>query len=183
MAPHKSTRVAWSIAVAALALWATSAPVAWGQMMATAERFFQTSTSESTSTTTITQTLGDDATTTVTQSDSQAAPCPTPSSASQEPAPPAAASSSASEGTFHLCGSDAETARQIEQLIGGRSFSATLSAHGDGCADLTIRVTASSPTSGTATSSLSVSLGAGRNLSIQIVSANGATHVNISQAR
>jgi hypothetical protein len=177
MAPINSTRVAWSIAVASLALWATSAPVTWAQMGAAAGRFFQVSSSETTS---MTNTPDDDATTTATESD--AAPCLGPAPASREPAPASPSQANgAQQGSFRLCGADAQTARAIEQLIAGRPFSATLSTHGDGCADLTIRVTESSPTSGIASSNLSVSLGAGQNLSIQIVSENGLTHVNIGQ--
>ena len=44
-----------------------------------------------------------------------------------------------------------------------------MTSRGDGCADLTIRATGQTA-SGSATSNLNVSLGSGRNLSIQIVS-------------
>ena len=50
---------------------------------------------------------------------------------------------------------------------------------GDGCADLTIHPT-SQLANGSSSSNLSVSLGAGRNLSIQIVSTQGATHATIT---
>lgn len=187
MAPLNSTRVAWSIAIASLALWATSAPMTWGQMVATADHLFQASsdddpTPQAVSDETITTT-----TTVTNTSTTDAAACPTPaapSPAGQAPAPPAN-SSGPQEATFHLCGADAATAHAIEQLIAGRPFSATLSAHGDGCADLTIRVTSSTPNSGMSTSNLSVSLGGGQRLSIQIVTdgSNGTTHVNLTQGR
>jgi hypothetical protein len=180
MAPHNSTRVAWSIAVASLALWATSAPVTWGQAATIAERFLQESTDETTSATNTFLTLTDDGRTAVTAADPNTTPCTSVTPASQEPAPAAPQpSSGAQQGSFRVCGADAQTAHAIEQLIAGRPFSATLSAHGDGCADLSIRVTSSNPTSGTASSNLRVSLGTGQNLSIQIVSDKGTTHVNI----
>jgi hypothetical protein len=172
MAPLKSTRIAWSVAVAALALWATSAPQTWGQVVATADRFIQTAADDTTTiTTTVTSTTSD------TQSPA-ATDCPTPDTAAQAPAPSAPASGQSA--TFHLCGADAGTAHAIEQLIAGRPFSANLSAQGDGCADLLVRVTSSSLNSGTATSNMSVALGGGKNLSIQIVTDNGTTHVNIT---
>jgi hypothetical protein len=67
-------------------------------------------------------------------------------------------------------------------LIGGRGFNATLSANGDGCADLAIHATSPAAENSRASSSLSVSLGSGANLSIQIVSEAGATHVSIGTA-
>jgi hypothetical protein len=171
----KSPRVAWSIAVAALALWATSVPVSWGQ--AAVGHFF------------------DDAP--VDQPTDQTAPClpipaaiqtltpilltpaPNPAPAvAQAPAP----NTSAQTGSFRLCGGDQQnTAHAIEQLIAGHGFSANLSSTGDGCADLSIRV---SPqvSGGTASSQMNVSLGSGANLSIQIVSQSGATRVTIGQS-
>jgi len=103
-------------------------------------------------------------------------------SATAAPPPPAPPSAAATEGTFHLCsGSDlSSTARAIEQLVDGRGFSARLMARGDGCADLTIQVT-SPASSGSASSRLSVSVGNGQTLTIQIVSDRGATRVDIGQ--
>jgi hypothetical protein len=95
-------------------------------------------------------------------------------------APPVAAGQ---EGNFHMCGPDAQAAQVIEQLIAGRGFSARLTSHGDGCADLAIKVTSPDSTSGRASSNLSVSLGAGRGLSIQIVSEGGVTHASIGPSR
>jgi len=93
-----------------------------------------------------------------------------------------AASSNTSQGTFHLCGADTSAAQAIEQLIAGRSFSASLNTTADGCADLSIQAT--SPVgNGSATSQLSVSLGSGQNLQIQITSQNGATTVSIGTGR
>ena len=177
MTPQSSTRIAWSIAVAALALWLTSAPSAFGQISVNAERFLQAAPSDQTS---VTQS---DAETTisVTDSDSSAAACPTATPA-QASNPPAAAASGTQQATFHLCGASPDTAHAIEQLIAGRSFSSSLSSHGDGCADLTIRVTSDTATNGTVSSNLSVSLGGGTNLSIQIESAGGSTHVSIRQS-
>jgi hypothetical protein len=160
MAPLNSTRLAWSIAIASLALWATSVPLTWGQAAAGA--------------------------------DSDAAadqpPCitlPTPvapitPALAAIPTPLSASEPSTGGGTFHLCGADDSTARAIEQLVGGRSFSTSLSSRGDGCADLTVRP-ADAVISGNsrAASNVSVSLGSGQNLSIQIVSEGGATHVSI----
>jgi len=173
--------VAWSIAVAALALWATSVPVSWGQVGASAGRLF------------------DDATPTDQNVDTDVPCLPVPA-AIQTAIPqvaipqvvippiavstpdPNAASSGAQSGTFRLCGGDEQTtAHAIEQLIAGHGFSASLSAKGDGCADLTIRVSPQA-TSGSASSQLNVSLGSGKNLSIQIVSQAGATSVSIGQS-
>jgi hypothetical protein len=89
---------------------------------------------------------------------------------------------SADSGTFHLCGADQQAERDIEQLIAGRSFSSTLSARGDGCAELTIK--ASSPAgAGSATSNMSVSLGSGKTLTIKIASQGGATRVSIGSGQ
>jgi hypothetical protein len=172
MAPPTSTRLAWSIAVASLALWATSAPQTWGQVVASADRFVQAANDDTTSSTT------SDVTSPIDSQSAATADCPTPGAAAQAPVPSTLAGGQSA--TFHLCGADAGAAHAIEQLIAGRSFNANLSAHGDGCADLTIGVTSSTPNSGTATSNLSVSLGSGHNLSIQIVTDNGTTHVNIT---
>jgi hypothetical protein len=178
MTPLKNSRLAWSVAIASLALWATSVPLTWGQISADATRMLDTTPA----------TTMDDAQPT----DDASTPCPpaptTPAAnaippvvAIQIPTPPSAAPASSgntSQASFHLCGPDASTAQAIEQLIAGRSFSANLTTTADGCADLTVRAT--SPVgSGSATSRLSVSLGSGQNLQIQIVSQNGATHVSI----
>jgi hypothetical protein len=171
MAPLKNSRLAWSVAIASLALWATSVPLTWGQITADASRMFETPPA----------TTMDDAQPT----DDAATPCPPaptsipPVVASQIPTPlPAAPAGSTSQAAFHLCGPDASAAQAIEQLIAGRSFSANLTTTADGCADLTVRATAPVG-NGSATSRLSVSLGSGQNLQIQIVSQNGATHVSI----
>jgi hypothetical protein len=178
MSPFKSTRLAWSVAVAALALWATSAPISWGQAASGAARLFDLPTDDTTTTTT-TLVVDDEAV-------AQATACiPVPPAIAQVvqtpvvPVVPAApAVTSADSGTFHLCGPDTQAAQDIERLIAGRGFSATLSARGDGCADLTIRAT-SGVNSGSSTSNLSVSLGSGHNLSIKITSQGGATSVSI----
>jgi len=114
--------------------------------------------------------------------DGQSPQCPSlPASIAQliPPSPTIAPVAAGADGTFHLCGADAQTARSIEQLVGGRGFSTTLSAHGDGCADLIIRVS-SIPSNGSSSSNLSVSLGSGRSLVLQIASDQGATHVTIA---
>jgi hypothetical protein len=179
MAPLKNTRLAWSVAFASLALWATSVPLTWGQIAADATRMLDV-----TPTTTI-----DDPQ----QTDDASTPCPPPPTAAavppvitsllptpppQAPVPPAASNGTPNQGSFHLCGPDASAAQAIEKLIAGRSFSASLNTTADGCADLTVRAT--SPVgSGSATSQLSVSLGSGQNLQIKITSQNGETHVSI----
>jgi hypothetical protein len=107
-------------------------------------------------------------------------------SALTQPAPPVIVAppiAPGQEGNFHLCGTDAQAAQAIEQLIAGRGFSARLTSRGEGCADLNIKVTSPDGTSGRASSNLSVSLGAGRGLSIQIVSEGGVTHASIGPSR
>jgi hypothetical protein len=182
----KSTRLAWSIAIASLALWAASAPLGWSQVLPIAGGFLQQAPDPSNSTASIDNVVND---TTTTDSDTPgnvpAIPCPAmPDAKTQPPAPaPAAASASgATEGTYQLCGPDDQAARSIEQLIAGRSFSASLSTSGNGCASLTIKTTSAAPASGRASSTVKVSLGSGQPLSIQIVSEGGATHVTIGQA-
>ena len=180
MAPLTSTRLAWSVAIAALALWATSVPSTWGQAATGATRWFDDTTPQQT-------TESEDGAeqpspacppTTVTLPAPLSALTP-PTFVTPPPPPPQASAGDAQEGVFHLCGGDlSPTARAIEQLIGGRGFSTSLSARGDGCADLTVRVGAPS-TGGSATSRLQVSLGDGRNLALQIVSERGATRVDI----
>jgi hypothetical protein len=183
MGTLKSTKLAWSIAIASLALWATGAPFSSGQVLPIASRLLQQTTDDSTSTssidTVVNQTTKSSDDTTL----AEGAPCPAvPGAMTQPPAPaPAAPASGAQEGTFHLCGPDNQAARAIEALIAGRSFNASLTSHGDGCADLTIRATSTAASGGSASSTVSVSLGSGQRLSIQIVSEGGATHVNIGQ--
>src|SRR5262245_1838559 len=62
MHPLNSNRVAWSVAFAALALWATSAETTFGQAVAGATRFFDQTQSEviTTTTTTIDAQVGDE---------------------------------------------------------------------------------------------------------------------------
>jgi hypothetical protein len=180
MHPLKSNRVAWAVAVASLALWATSVPVTWGAVAAGTARLFDQPADDSANTTIIDIDVGD--VTTVTADGGALNPqCPTlPPAITQliPPTPTSAPAVTGQEGTFHICGADPQSARAIEQLIAGRGFSATLSGRGDGCADLTIRVT-SGMVNGSTSSNLSVSLGSGRNLAIQIVSEQGATHARI----
>ena len=90
------------------------------------------------------------------------------------------------QATFHLCGqADAQTARAIEQLIGGRPFSARLVSRADGCADLTISVSAdaTAASSSQQTTNLVVSTSAGgvsRTIAVHIVSENAQTRVTLA---
>ena len=98
----------------------------------------------------------------------------------QPPAP--AAASSDLQASFRLCGaSDAPTARAVEQLIAGRSFSASLNGRSaDSCADLAIHVSPQAAGTGSQTVSLSVSAGSpARPITVQITSDNGVTHASI----
>jgi hypothetical protein len=172
MALVNNSRLAWGIALASLALWATTAPMAWGQVLAGAHTLSDTLTPAT------------DETGSADATSAQSVPCvaPLPTQVAVGPAfvptlAPAPAASS-DTGTFRLCGPDQPAAQAIEQLIAGRSFSASLSARGDGCADLTIHVTSQS-VGGTASSRLVVSLGSGQNLDLDITSGSGMTHVNI----
>ena len=72
MSPLKSNRLAWSVAVASLALWASSAPVTWGQVATGATSLFaQTADDDSnTTTTTLDLQVGD---TTITTNDGSCA--------------------------------------------------------------------------------------------------------------
>jgi hypothetical protein len=85
-----------------------------------------------------------------------------------------------------VCGTpDPQIARAIEQAVAGRAFSATLIGRPDGCGDLSIQVTspaALSPGS-RVQSTLSLSLQAGRGVSIEIVSEDGATNVSLGPGR
>jgi hypothetical protein len=183
MSPLKSNRLAWSVAVASLALWASSAQITWGQVAAGATTLFAQTADDgsNTTTTTVDMQVGD---TTIATNDGvvQSAPCPTQPPAIAQLTPPTLVTPAApvgQPGTFHICGADSKIESDIAQLIGGRGFSATLSSTGDGCADLTIRAT-SGATNGSSSSNVSVSLGGGRNLSIRIVSEQGATRANIT---
>jgi hypothetical protein len=176
----KSNRVAWSVAAACCALWATTAPVSWGAVSSGTARLFG-QTTDDTSTNTIDIQAGEKPTVT-TDADAQSPQCPTIPPAIAELIPPApppvAAAVPSQEGSFRICGADPQAARAIEQLIAGRGFSATLYSRGDGCADLNVRVTSGS-INGSSTSNLSVSLGSGRTLVLQVASAQGATHASI----
>jgi len=161
MALLNNSRLAWGVAIAALALWATGAPQTFGSVLGFADDQ---------------QTPTGDATQTI--------PClpVAPLSVTAVPAPQAAVpSDAASSGAFHLCGPDPQAAAEIEQLIAGRGFSASLSARGDGCADLTIHANPQSVGGGSASSHLVVSLGSGQSLNLQITSQGGATHVSIGE--
>jgi hypothetical protein len=99
--------------------------------------------------------------------------------------PASAATSSDLQASFRLCGtSDAPTARAVEQLIAGRSFSASLNSRSaDSCADLTIHVSPQAAGTGSQTIRLSVSAGSpARPITVQITSDNGATHASIGGA-
>jgi len=183
MSPLKSNRLAWSVAVASLALWASSAQVTWGQVAAGASILLAQAADDNSNTTITTGDMqaGD---TTVATNDGgiQSAPCAAlPPAIAQliPPTPVIPAAPAGGPGTFHICGADPNIESDIAQLIGGRGFSATLTSSGDGCADLTIRPT-SGVSGGSSTSNVGVSLGGGRNLSIRIVSEQGATHANIT---
>jgi hypothetical protein len=190
----KSTAVAWTIAMASLSLWASSAPLGWAHALhlgddPTATTPVDTTASSSSAIATTTTTTTTDSNTTPTTTDldggtlSQAAPCPPAApSAALAPAPvaPSASAPTTPEASFRLCGADAQAARAIEQLVAGRSFSASAVSRGDGCVDLTVRAT-SALASGQASSTLNVSLGSGQRLSIHIVSEGGATRVSIGQ--
>jgi hypothetical protein len=105
-----------------------------------------------------------------------------PGAAAVGQAPASAAASSDLQASFRLCGgSDAPTARALEQLIAGRSFSASLNSRSaDTCADLTIHVAPQAAAAGSQTISLSVSAGSpARPITVQITSENGATHASI----
>lgn len=178
----KSSQLAWSIAIASLALWATNAPVSWGALATGSARLLDQSDSGNTTTIDIQQGV----ITTVTDDvGAQSAQCPTIPPAIVQlipptPTPEAAPAAAAQQGSFRICGSDPQTAHAVEQLIAGRGFSASLTAHGDGCADLTIRVSPGA-VSGSSSSNLSVSLASGRNLNIQISSEQGVTHASIQE--
>lgn len=174
-----SNRVAWSVALAALALWATSAQATFGQVMAGAARVLAQTQTEVTTTTTLDTTV-DNSTTDPLMVGTEP-PClpipqaPAPSTMLNPPAPDSAGSA---QTMFRICGPDAATERAIEALIAGRGFNATLSARGDGCAELTIRPSGVQ-NSGSSSSRMSVSIGAGQTLTINIQSAQGATHATI----
>jgi len=186
MSPLKSNRLAWSVAAAALALWAASVPSTWGQVVGGAARLFDQPTDETAATTTTTTTslqVTDTTTSIVTSDGAMIEPCvPIPPAIAEivPTVPPSLVQPGADEGTFNLCSADPGIAKAIEDLVAGRGFSSSLVARGNGCAELTIRAT-SPVTSGSATSNLNVSIGSGRSLSIRIVSENGATRVTLSE--
>ena len=157
MALLNNSRLAWGVAIASLALWATGAPQTFGSVLGFNDG----------------QAATGDATQTI--------PCLPVAPLVVTPAPQPDTSSATSNGAFHLCGPDPQAASAIEQLIGGRGFSASLSARGDGCADLTIQANPQSSVGGSVTSHLVVSLGSGQSLDLQITSQGGLTHVTIAE--
>jgi hypothetical protein len=171
MAFQNSTRLAWSVAIASLALWATSVPMTWGQVAAGASRLMDETLTPTTDDQAVTE---DGAPTQIPCPPVAPTPVPAPAPALSNPSP------ADGSGTFHLCGPDPQAEQAIAQLIGGHGFSASLSAHGDGCADLTIKVSPQQ-SNGTASSHLAVSLGAQRTLTLDITSQGGMTHVSIGQ--
>ena len=84
---------------------------------------------------------------------------------------------------FRLCGAgavDPQIERAIEQLVAGRSFSATLVGLQDGCAELSI--TASGAASGAGRQSTNLTVGGGRGVAVRIVSEGGSTQATIGPA-
>lgn len=178
MHPLNSNRVAWGVAAAALALWATSAQVTLGQAAAGPAHLFQTATDMNTNTTIDAQ--ADDGTAiepAPASGSAQCVPLATPAPALVEPLP--TVDTSTSGATFHICGPDSGVEHAIEQLIAGRGFNASLRAGGDGCADLTIRPSGSPVGSGSTSTNLSVSTGSGHTLTLRIESTQGATSASI----
>src|SRR5690349_11613774 len=120
MHPFKSNRVAWSVALASLSLWAATAPVSWGAVPAEAARLLSQSTDETTQTTTVD--VEQHVTITTDAADAQNTQCPTTPPTAAQPAPPAPTpvpAAPAAQGTFHICGADQQTAHAIEQLVAG----------------------------------------------------------------
>lgn len=171
----KSNRLAWSVAAASLTLWVVGAPTSWGARML----------DQANAPTLTTNITAEDTQTPPTSdgSEQQGAACPTAAAqpvSSTPTATTATTGTTATSGSFHVCGADAQTAQAIEQLIGGRSFSSSLTSHGDGCADLTI-TTYPGASTGSTSSTVSVSVGGARRLTISIASMQGVTHVTISE--
>ena len=76
-----------------------------------------------------------------------------------------------------LAAVDPQIERAIEQLVAGRSFSATLVGLKDGCAELSITATGSA--SGAGRQSTNLTIGGGQGVAVRIVSENGSTHATI----
>jgi len=168
----KSNRLAWSVAAASLTLWVVGAPTSWGAHML-----------EQANAPTLTTTISVEDTQTPHTSDGseqQGAACPTAAAQPVSSTPTATLGTTATSGSFHVCGADAQTAQAIEQLIGGRGFTSSLTSHGDGCADLTI-TTYPGASTGSTSSTVSVSVGGGRRLTISIASMQGVPHVTMSE--
>ncbi len=105
-----------------------------------------------------------------------------PAESGQLDSPPAGPISN--EATFRLCGTpDPQTEQTIAQLIAGRSYGTTLRAGMDGCADLTITLAQGSVMSGRQTTNQTISTSSGARISVQIVSENGQTRVNLAGSR
>jgi hypothetical protein len=99
------------------------------------------------------------------------------------PQPTAAADAGPGQMQFRLCGAgavDPQIERAIEQLVAGRSFSATLVGLQDGCAELSI--TATGAASGAGRQSTNLTIGGGRGVAVRIVSENGSTQATIGPA-
>src|SRR5918911_3679071 len=134
-----NSRLAWTIALSSLALWLGGAPISRGDARLAGVQQVAQSEDASAAATMVDVQVGDASV--VGSGDAQPSPqCPVlppaiaqvvPPSTDPGPPPPAR------DGTFHICGADPQAERTIEQLIAGRGFNATLSARGDGCADLT----------------------------------------------
>src|SRR4029453_13220036 len=170
MNPLKNSRVAWSVAVAALALWASSVPLAWGEVTSRAAQFFDDTAEEDSSQTTLFQTGGSLVVPSGEGDTAQGIQCvPLPPSIAEviPPVPTVVTPPAAHEGTFQICNPDPAVATDIERLIAARGFSATLRSGSSGCAELAIRVTSPAST-GSASSTLSVGLGSAKNLTVKI---------------
>ena len=170
MQPLNSSRLAWSVAFAALALWATGARASFGQDHPL--RLFSHSAIASE-----TELHEDPAETPVAAEDEQVC-LPVPGAEPTVTSQPVASASDGDSSTFRICDADPAVASAIEHLVAGRSFTARLVSRGDGCAELTVTPRGQIST-GSASSRLSVGLGGGRTITISIVSANGTTSASI----
>ncbi len=183
------SRYGWAVAAASLALWVL-APITWTQAVHASISSSITHGHSSTQAEDLgpgtdfwTSVLGSGGAEVPNSTcDSSPTPSPAPATNASGSIAPSPANPTALEQTFRLCGSAApDTQRAIEQLIAGRSFSATLVSRSDGCADLTVTV---SPDSGLGSigqqsTNLSVASGTRGTILVRIVSQNGVTHVTI----
>jgi hypothetical protein len=177
-------RLAWAIAIAAVAFWAATAPATLGSLLLQEGSGSLSSGPPQETNAAPLPILEQTGAELQCESAPTAAPTSTDDATSEAAPQSDSEGSPGSEAAFRLCGGPDPAAEQaIERFIAGRGFRARLVSRGDSCADLTITVSPRSSAGsfvGRQSTLLTVSAGSTGLISIQIVTENGVTKATIN---